>query len=510
MRDHQPITLTKFNGLWKRGDAESTPRDHFSDCQNVEGIESGFQTRSGIQAFVISEEDCVNLSNVVRAYNYLTPDTTGRLLVLDNSGNIYDTQSPTPCTPILSIPEMTDFAMVSIAGRAYISPNDGFLGLEDEYIYVYLGDGVTARRAGGTPPVIGSFAGAASAGGHIDAGVHIIGVAYETNTGFITATGDTLIAVTVDGTEDIDLTDIPVSPDSYVVARWIVASRAIDPTLYDGNLEGTQLFFIHRIDDNVTDSYTLDFYDSELLKDAWYLLDLFTNIPAGVNLTQYHGRLVSMTEFGEANADPLLDTTGNYSLARVSEPGQPEAFDQISGLIITPIDGTKLTNGNEYRDILYLFKNTRTYAYTDNGDVPSSWPLTIIDQGTGCPVHGLASVLDSGGSNVDFLIICDYSGIMLFDGAFKRPSGELSYKIRDYWLEIDRDAFNDLQILNDSITQWIYISLPNGQILVGDYTVSLDLKSIKWFPWKFDVFVTTIALINTNTLIIGSNGPLEP
>jgi hypothetical protein len=38
IRDHQGLVLDKFNGLWNRGDIDTTPRDHFSDCNNIDYI----------------------------------------------------------------------------------------------------------------------------------------------------------------------------------------------------------------------------------------------------------------------------------------------------------------------------------------------------------------------------------------------------------------------------------------------------------------------------------------
>jgi hypothetical protein len=195
---------------------------------------------------------------------------------------------------------------------------------------------------------------------------------------------------------------------------------------------------------------------------------------------------------------------GDISLARVSYAGEPEAFDSVSGLIVAPLDGNPLTNGQEYRDILYLFKQTRTYAYSDNGDDPSAWPLTIIDQGIGASIHGVSSVLDSGGVNVEYLIIIDYSGVMLFNGSYLRP--ELSWKIKDFWFELDRSDFKNIQIMNDTITQILYITLPNRKLLIGDYSNQLTPMDIRWAPWSFDIDVSSIALIDKNKLIIGSQG----
>lgn len=508
MRGHSPIVISEFNGLWKRGDAEATPIDHFRDCQNIQYQQSGFCTRPGMSIFRVGELPGETIRNVVRIYTYVHAGVQS-LLVLDTSGNIYHTESPTPTTAILTIADMTDFAFVSVAGRAYISPHNGVTGLEDEFLYVYLGDGAVARKAGGAAPT-GSAMGAATSAtaGHVEAGYHIFAVVYETDTGFLTQLGPTTFTelnVLTDGFK-VDLTGIPVSPSGDVVARRIVASKAIDPLNYTGDLTGYQFFFVPggRIANNTATTLSVSFFDSELLSDASHLLDLFADIPAGVFLTTYHNRLIIGGFFGEYDPDPDDDTIGMQSTAYVSFPGEPEAFDQVDGLIVAPLEGNPLTNAQEYRDTLYLFKNTRTYAYNDNGDVPSSWPLTIIDQGIGASVHGVGQVLDSGGVNIEYLLIIDYSGIMVFNGTYVRP--ELSWKIRDYWMNIARSDFKDIQIMNDSITQWIYVSLPNFLILLGDYSNELTPKAIKWALWKFPVKVRTITLINTNRLVIGSDG----
>src|SRR3990167_5989512 len=141
MRDHEPIEITEFNGLWKRGDRESTPEDHFSDCNNIEFIESGFQSRPGIAALDI-DDACDNLQNVVRMYTYLRPDRQS-LLVL----NFY-------------------------------------------FFYVFLGEGAAARKAGGLAPT-GVMTGANGdpINTKLQAGYHIFAVVFETDTGFLTKLG---------------------------------------------------------------------------------------------------------------------------------------------------------------------------------------------------------------------------------------------------------------------------------------------------------------------------------
>ena len=493
-RDHEPIVIEEFNGLFDRGDPDTCPLDHFVDCENIQYVHEGFTTRDGLDTYRA-------VQNPVRIYNYVM-QTGESLLILDTNGNIYHSINETTTHgPILSIPAMTDFGFVSYAGRAYITPFKTETnplgvnyqrGLQNEFVYVYKGDGTAARKAGGTPPS-GTLSSAPNGPGHVEAGVRIFAVAYETDTGFITQIAG-FAEVTLDGTTSVVVSNIPISPDATTVARRIVSTIGIDPDIYTGDKKGYQFFFVPdgRIADNITTSQTFDFYDAELLKDAGYLLDLLPNIPAGVGLTTFHGRLVSYAEYD------------NISLLRISYAGEPEAFDAVSGLVIYPLDGNPLTNAQEYRDVLYAFKKTRTGGYADNGDVPSSWPFTWLDQGIGASVHGIGTVLDSGGVNIDFLLIVDYSGLMLFNGAYARP--ELSWKIRDLWFNLARNDFGNIQIMNDSLTEVVYITLPNKQMLYADYSSGLDAKSIKWAKWKFDVQTSTIALVETNKLIIGSEG----
>lgn len=634
VRDHEPIVLEEFNGLWVRGDTDSVPSDHFADCENIQYIQSGFETRDGADTYRA-------IGNVIRMFNFIQPSGQS-LLILVDGGDIYHSyDESTLYGPILSIPGMDDFNIYFTAGRAYITPISRTLtalgetreiGMENEFVYVYKGDGTAARKAAGEPPINGDdtplvaynavqtgvvnqgihiigvtygdggggdstsigtsvkpliyapgdrqiniqnlpiggsgiterfiwmsraidpsefsqasidsntgiytmylaltindnttlstllniadadlttafVAGAlpnpTSGGitaentdteGYCDLGLHVIGVVYETDTGYLTAPGPEVLAVQtfVNENRAISVENIPVSPDSFVVKRHLVATRAINN--YNGDDLGYQLYFIPggTIEDNVTTTLVVSFYDVDLIDDASHLIDNFAEIPAGVTLTSYHGRMCLTTTFDD------------ISVAYFSAPGEPEAIDQVDGVVIIYPDGNPLTNGQEFRDVFYLFKQTRTYAVNDNGDLPSTWIPFPVDQGIGASVHGISTVLDSGGVNIDFLLIVDYSGVMIFNGAYARP--ELSWKIADYWRALDRSFFGLIQIANDTVLQRIYITLPNQRMLLGDYNNGLDPKNIRWAKWRFDFATTTIALVNTSTLLIGAEEELS-
>lgn len=634
VRDHEPIVLEEFNGLWVRGDADSVPSDHFSDAENIQFIQGGFETRDGVDTYRA-------VGNVIRMFNYIM-ESGQSLLILNEDGEVFHSyDESTLYGPILTIAGMDDFNIEVTAGRAYITPvqreitdlgETREVGMEGEFIYVYLGDGSNARKAAGQPPTndddtplvaynssidglidqgihiigvtygdgvggestsigtsvkpliyapggkqayvvnlpiggvgiterkiwmskaidpevfkqadidtdtgvyemflvktiadnttlstiidiadasltttftAGALANPTSGGitaentdteGYSDIGLHVIGVVYETDTGYLTAPGPEVLAVQtfVNENRAIKIKSIPVSPDSFVVKRHLVSTIALNN--YNGDDLGYQLYFIPggTIEDNVTTELELSYYDADLIDDASHLIDNFAEIPAGANLSFYHGRMV------------VIATFEDISVAYFSHPGEPEAIDQVDGVVIIKLNGQPLTNGQEFRDVFYLFKQTQTWAINDNGDLPSTWVPFEIDLGIGASLHGIATVLDSQGVNIDFLLMVDYSGVMVFNGFYSRP--ELSWKIADYWLALDRSFFGLIQISNDTVLQRIYITLPNKRMLLGDYNNGMNPKSIKWAKWRFDFETTTIALINTSTLLIGAQDTLD-
>jgi hypothetical protein len=472
MRDHQPIVLEEFNGLWKKGDIEETPMDHFSECNNLQYVgSSSFGSRYGIGPH---QDVASPISNVLRMYNYPTEDKN-TLLVLVDGGDIYHVvDSATIFGPILSIPTMTDFGFAPYSGRAYITPFGTELvgglnrerGLNGEFVYVYKGDGTSARKAAGagpTTPLVPANGGA----GYNDAGVHIFGYVFETDTGYLSAPAGLVAHTTVVGTA-IDFTAVAVSPDVFVTKRHIVASKVIQT--YNGDVNGYQLYFIPgaTIPNNVgTALPSISFFDADLLLDASHLIDNFAEIPAGVGLCTYHNRMCVWTPYT------------NVSLAYVSYPGEPEAISQIDGLLTVPPDGNPLTNAAELRDVLYVFKRNKTVSFVDNGDIPATWPLSNVDNAMGCGVHGIATVVDAGSSNVDYLVIGAYTGLTLFNGRFILP--ELSWKVSELWGNQSFKTDNRrIQIVNDSVGQKLYVVLTDRTVLYGDYGNGFDPKKIRW------------------------------
>jgi len=514
-RDHDPLIIEEFEGWWQRGDPDSAPSNHFIQADNIQYFQSGVGTRDGLRNYLV---DPLPTLQILRVYNYTT-QTGQTLLVLTVGGNIYHVKKPTDLVgaPILTIAEMQDFGFVAINGRAYISPFKTYvnaqgekyqLGLQNVPLYVYNGDGTPARPAAGAPPT-GQVVLANGVAGRTDTGLHFVGVVFETNSGYLTAPGAFSAQFTYSGVNKIDVSAIPTGP-APVIKRHLVSTKFIFS--YNGDILGYQYFFIPNgtIPDNTTTTKTVEYFDSDLIADASHLTDNFSVIPSGVALNTYHSRMIIVGEYG--NTETLVGLppgiTDNRSIARVSFPGEPESISKIDGLIVAPLDGHPLTNVQEFRDVLYLFKSTRTFSFSDNNDEPVTWQEEVLDQGIGAPVHGIATVLDTGGVNTDFLLIADLSGLMLFNGVFALP--ELTFKIEDFWRALNHNEFHKIEVANDSLNKKIWITLPEPHrktLLHADYSDGLNPSKIKWARWIFDVNVFTIALVQFDRLLIGTPGP---
>lgn len=501
LRGHPPSVIDKFKGLWRRGDADTTPLDHFADCENLQfPSEDQVKTRPGIG---VSQDVAVPLENVKRIYNYNNQSTNGQIVLTyveaDDEGHIYHVvDADTIFGPILSITGMRDFAFQPYGGRAYISPFASFAagdlliekGLENEKVYVYAGDGTAARAAAG-PPLSGNMSIAHGAAGNTDAGLHVFGFVNETISGFLSKPG-LLESFVTTANQSVSFGSIPTSGDPNVTKRHLVATKVIQN--YNGNVEGYQFFFVPgaTISNNVdTFLNNVSFFDQDLLDDASHLLDNYEEIPAGAVMGMYHERLIVGAMFDDIN------------LVLCSAAAEPEAISTIDGIIAMQPDGNPVTNAQELRDVLYVTKRVRTTSFVDNGDEPATWEPTIVDTALGTCVHGVATVLDSGGSSVDYLIVCTYQGISLFNGKYVEP--ELTWKIEDYWKELDRVQFGKIQIVNAPIQKEIYIVLPNRKLLVGNYSNGMDSKNIRWCPWSFRPGINTVAIVNIDEVVIGAD-----
>lgn len=505
MRDHEPVFVEEFNGLYLRGDGFPCPIDHSPEFVNYKFNQSGFQTRDGIDIFLAT-------TSVLKYYYYPDAGAGDGYLVLKSDNKIYHLVGAIGAfvsfTVSNAIAGMTDFAFVSINGRAFISPtlNTNLSGLTGEFVYVYDGNQTTMmRKAAGTAPTTaeGALVPVNSAtAGSVEAGVHVFGVVYETNSGFLTQIGPTILpTLTATGGKKVDLSAIPIfggGGGTLITKRHIVASKLILAATYNAapDPKAYQLFFVPNgvIANNTATTLTIDFFDSQLIEDASHLLDLLSEIPAVGGLSTYHGRMIGW------------DTATNINEVLVSYADEPEAFDSVTGLLLVPKEGIGITRAQQYRDILYVFKNIKTYAFNDNGDVPTSWSSMVVDDGLGAGKEGVANVGTYGGINTEALILMNEQGVSLFTGLFNKP--ELTFKIRDYWLSLNRADIRTgkMAAYIDAINQLLYICNPAANmVIVGDFANGLHAETIRWSQWTFGLSPATIGLFDKdNKLVMGS------
>jgi hypothetical protein len=476
-RVHVPLEQKDFRGLYDRGDTSAIPDQFFSETRNNKYQDGAVCTRDGSQLKV-------NIGNIRRAFMYKRLNETPRFIILDTSGNFFDSLAPS--SPIASDPSYADFSMVNYANRAYISVHDRVKGIPDKKLLVYEGSGM-ARPAAGDPPASAPIVSTNGSSGSIELGWHLFAVSFVTTSGFITAPSQ-VTAYPAPGGHKADLV-LPIGPPN-TAGRLILTTKSIPmegADAYNGNPLAYELFFISggTVGDNTTTNVTVNFFDSDLLDSADYLLDNLTSIPAGLGVGVYSSRLGVWAANGE-----------QFTL-RLSEPGQPEVFSDTDGFItIDPSDaGSGIKNCFEYRKALVICTQNRAATTTDNNDSPSTWSVDWIDKSSGTECFGVATILDARGINTDRAWVATQAGLISFEGYFRRP--ELSWNIESIWDRINKKKFNLVQIVDDPTRHRMYISVPLddavaiSHIIVGDYSTAftvyqtIDEKAIKWDIWDF-------------------------
>jgi hypothetical protein len=332
--------------------------------------------------------------------------------------------------------------------------------------------------------------------GYIEQGVHKFAVCYETATGFITAPGIEFydpvggtfdfspLIIHCPGEKQLTLSTVPLGSNGTgttpaIIARYILATRA----------DEEEFFFVPNgvISDNSSTSITISFYDSDLIESADYLFDIHNYVPAGLGICMYGTRLAV---WGFASPDQIL--------LRISRSGDLETFSQLDGFtLVGQNDKYAIEECFELNNIIYILKSKGAYgAQDDFTNEPASWSAPVLIDGGISAKYGSVSKLPnlSGSTTKNRVLIADSSGLLVFDGVFRRP--ELSWKINSIWNRINKTYFYKIQIFDDPINKRIYIAVPldaatePDYVLYGDYSECgqyPDHKNIKWTLWQFNV-----------------------
>lgn len=494
LRDHTQVPFEQWKGLYSRGKIDDVvPKDFFTDCLNVKTYDKELGTRAGYDLDL-------SLNNIRRLFIYKRLNETSRYIVLDTSGNLFD--SLYPGTPIITNVVNLDFSAVTFLNRCYIMFHNRITGISGSVLYIYNGGGPgDIRPAAGAAPVGFTISIADSLNsGFIEAGIHLFAWAYETDSGFITAPGPAAFAAyTAPGGFKAVINNVPIGPAG-TSARRLLATKVIPD--YDGNQYGTEFFFVPngRIADNSTTTLEFDFFDDDLLDSADYLFDNLSSIAAGLGMYIYNNRAV------------IWGIPGLEHYALISTAGQIEVFDETAGVIfLDPSDSTTgIQNVIEFAKNLILFTGDKCKVTTDNDSDPDTWSVDTLDDSIGTGVFGISKIYNSRGVNTSRFFVADKSGLYLYEqGRFQKP--EISWNIENVWKRINKAQFSKVQVEHNPESCLIYVSVPLDSstecnyLLVADYSKAFGnfgqivAADVRWFLWQFPWNITSIAVdIDTN------------
>jgi hypothetical protein len=489
---HEKNTISKFLGLYARGDSQNYPLGACIDVKNINFENGEAKVRPGFtQDLLGTAAGTAGRDGIFMWEGRPAPfsptliyfDATAGAVIEGNGGGAL----------VAGIGDITArFRAVTLNGRLYfvvssIGPKDG--------LYVWDGLG-TCHLAMGLAPVGATLAGAVGAAGKVERGTYVFKVLYETDTGFITPPGDTQVAiVNTNGGFQINITGIPVGPPG-TVKRHIICSKG---TLnYNGDTKNRTFYFVPggTINDNVAVAVTVDFYNADLVNEASEYIDQLASWDSSWDDVQAPGGL---TIYGKR-----LILYKNCTIY-VSKAGEPESFDTIDNLISVGRDlyDEPITAAAEYHNQLFIWTPTRTYATYDNGDIPANWEVRLVDNSQGAIDCGVASVFQRVGNVTDKLIVANINGLHKFTGVYE---DNLANNIIDKWItnlvlsytsnagggnpEVYQTSghYSNTQLCVDSFEDRIYVRYVIGGIgglLVCDYTEGMTEQTVKWSYWEF-------------------------
>ena len=455
--EYRKIDLSRFRGLYQRGDRTQTPRAYNWKLENMEFEGDSLVGRKGFSKVFSS---ILPERGILRAFQFVRPEGIANSIVYlsdeyDSSGNpagkFYNHLSQT--NPILTIPGATDFSALSFYGRLYITPHNLQEGKSGSFVYVWTGSG-SARKAAGSAPTLSFNVTETATTGRVSAGVRIFALVYQTDSGYLTKPGPaTFPALKATGGYTLRVSGIRSGP-AHTTKRYIIATKTIFEGQvsgggFVGNQENYPFYFVPGGEiSNNTDNATVDlnFYDEELLEDAHYLFTQQEELGAGLGLCSYNGRMCLWGRDGEPN------------ILRISKRNEPESFSTLDGFsVVDPQSSLSIRNCWAFRDSLYVARPNKTYILSDNGGAPSTWTVGTVDLGIGTEVNGVATILDTRATNLDYTLIATKQGLILFNGNYNAP--EISWPVEELWDKIK--DFEGVQITHNPAIKKIYI---NGQI----------------------------------------------
>lgn len=485
------IQFEGFQGVWSRGNPDEVPNNHLVDGLNLRfNTLEGCYTREGTSSGLVFPFP-INDWFLSKRPNPSLASTITDLLICDGNGNIYVGST---LAKIYNSGGATGIFGVNLFGKTYFCTIPSTGGLN-----VYTGGTSTRPAAGLGPPTSPSMDSSTIGSGNIPIGPRTFYCAFLTNTGFLTPLGAlTPLTANPTGSYSLTLKNIPIGPAT-TVARYLfsVQSGGAIPYFIPSNEGGI-------ISDNTTTSQTVNFFDTDLVESADYLL----NILSQVGVSGFAQGCIFFANRLFVWPGPISGGGGSTIIA--SNTGDFETYDQTSCFInVNRDDGHNVVTAFVWNNVLYFCKDLGVYSTFDNGGDPDSWEVDIVDGSISVPVKGIAYLSTQQNPVAGGVIIADKTGLIAFNGSFQRP--ELTWKVEGIWKRINKNAWNTLNLSIDPLTHSIYCAVPldlatsPNYILYGDYSMALDEDllyvdpmKIKWDLWQFPAAPTVVGMVDLN------------
>ncbi len=509
MRGQTPIVIDDFRGLFNRGPQENCPKNYFPDCLNLEFEYHRAYTRG---EFLQTYNFTAFTGNIIGLYIFPRLDGTFRRLILHRETGTgivrlidIDHPSAPPFTVATYTTDVDAVSVLPLYNRLYIAQLTTFNEHKtDAVVQVYDGTNV-ARNAAGAAPSGASMTATEPGAGNISAGIHLYAVVFETPSGFITKPGPAAWTnKTSAGSKNINLAGIPTGPAG-TLNRYILATKRI-PT-YAPPQENFVLYFVPNglVSGNVTTTLTFDFFDTELVNSADYLLDQLETIPAGPLFSI--GSSLGVAGYKISSVLGPGATGDKTSIALVSKAVEVEAFSVDEGFIVVkPSMGGSLTNALDLNGTLYFFKEGLTAAIQpDMNTSPASWgDPGVIDSSIGSTPFGIAQYMGVPYIMNNGAFVMTRFGLQHFNGAYNN----ISLAISGTWKDITNfKAFKNSIAVVDPDKKRVYTFIAKGSgyadnFMVMDFKDGFTADLVKWCPWNNTA-------LNLRGAILGPDGVLQ-
>lgn len=312
------------------------------------------------------------------------------------------------------------------------------------------------------PPVEGSAFSASytePSAGSIDAGVHMVGLLFETRNGFTAKAIALNTAFTASGAKNLQITLTPVGSWS---ASWFRVRALITtvqnpkrywivPSVEASGFGGTSSSVLLTVDISDTTLASLNSEDSE----ATDYFSIYAYGDNGVNLdakalVSYSGRMCYVVDYFDATS------LGDISRLLISEVGDPQQVTLDQHEVRLP-SNLPITTAAPLHNQLFIFGPTTIHSIADNFDKPATWgEPQLVDSRVGTPcIHGLGK-----DPSRNILWIANPKGLWPFDGA-QIPDKPTSYLQHDQWERINWDAPKGaLKVLVDGSSSRVLVVAP--------------------------------------------------